>query len=68
MDVYSFVKSLYCQFFYLLFLQAVDDLRSTRKDLEFSLKFLKYAQSNHCSSLSDSSVSYASASLTIRQK
>ena len=49
-------------------MQAVDDLRSSHKDFNFHFKFLKYAQSNRCTSKSDSSVSYASGSLTITQK
>ena len=48
--------------------QAVEDLRSSQANLECSLKFVQYAQSNKCKSTSDSSVSYASASLTITSK
>ena len=32
---------------------------------EMELKFLQYAQSNRCTQLSDSSVSYAAAALTM---
>ena len=42
--------------------QAVSHLQSTLTG-QFSLKFVKYAQSNQCQSTNDSSVSYASASL-----
>ncbi|XP_014213751.1 protein MEMO1 [Copidosoma floridanum] len=45
-------------------LQAVQSLRETSNGQRMSLKFLKYAQSSQCNSMSDSSVSYASASLT----
>lgn len=44
-------------------LQAVAHLRKPNRNI--SLKFLKYAQSSKCANLSDSSVSYASASLII---
>ncbi|XP_065882573.1 protein MEMO1-like [Dysidea avara] len=45
-------------------LQAIDHLKSTTQ-AKFQLKFLHYAQSSKCKSYSDSSVSYAAASLTI---
>ena len=46
-------------------LQAVHSLqKSGSNGHKMSLKFLKYAQSNQCCSMSDSSVSYAAAALT----
>ncbi|XP_064402719.1 protein MEMO1-like [Halichondria panicea] len=49
-------------------LHAVDDITCHHDELQFSLKWVKYDQSSACKSLSDSSVSYASASLTIATK
>lgn len=46
-------------------LNAVEDLQQSQEDIKCALKFVRYDQSNRCKSLSDSSVSYASASLTI---
>lgn len=46
-----------------VFLQAITALQKQKYDL--SLKFLRYAQSNHVNSQSDSSVSYASGSLIL---
>jgi len=43
-------------------LNAIDKLPETERS-KFNLRFLKYAQSNQCVSHSDSSVSYAAASL-----
>ena len=40
-------------------------MKSSRPELSFSLKFVQYAQSGKVKSSSDSSVSYASASLTV---
>lgn len=46
-------------------LQAVHSLqKSGNNSHRMSLKFLKYAQSNQCCSMSDSSVSYAAGALT----
>lgn len=45
--------------------QAVSELQSTRSEVTCEMKFVCYAQSNKCRSPSDSSVSYASASLTL---
>ncbi|PNF35993.1 Protein MEMO1 [Cryptotermes secundus] len=46
-------------------LQAVQSLqKSGNNGHKMSLKFLKYAQSNQCCSMNDSSVSYAAAALT----
>lgn len=49
-------------------LSALETLRTTgsRSSSEYSLKFVHYAQSGPCRSTKDSSVSYASASLTIK--
>ncbi|XP_034839110.1 protein MEMO1 isoform X1 [Maniola hyperantus] len=44
-------------------LQAIAKLQSQSTAPRMSLKFLKYAQSSQCSTMQDSSVSYASASL-----
>jgi AmmeMemoRadiSam system protein B len=47
-------------------LQAFDYYRQTNNSLA-ELRFLKYAQSNKCRSLSDSSVSYAAGALFVNQ-
>ncbi|CAG0913667.1 unnamed protein product [Notodromas monacha] len=47
-----------------LLLNCIDKLEALDNAPKMSLKFLKYAQSNHCMSNSDSSVSYASAALS----
>ncbi|CAB3258256.1 unnamed protein product [Arctia plantaginis] len=44
-------------------LNAIVKLRSQTNSPRMSMKFLKYAQSSQCTSMQDSSVSYASASL-----
>nr|CAG4643369.1 EOG090X09ZA [Ilyocryptus agilis] len=44
-------------------LNMVEHLRQTSNGAKMSLKFVDYAQSSQCRSFSDSSVSYASASL-----
>ena len=41
----------------------MDYYRNTSNGVKMSLKFVDYAQSSQCRSFSDSSVSYASASL-----
>jgi AmmeMemoRadiSam system protein B len=46
-------------------LNAVSELQSSDRRLDCKLKFVSYSQSNECKSQSDSSVSYASASLII---
>ncbi|GFR76870.1 mediator of cell motility 1 [Elysia marginata] len=46
-------------------LNAIAHLRSTSNGVRMELKFLKYAQSSHCETSSDSSVSYASASFVM---
>ena len=46
-------------------MQAVSELQSSGSGLECELKFVHYAQSNKCKSASESSVSYASASLIL---
>lgn len=46
-------------------LNMVDNVRKTSNGKKISLKFINYAQSSQCRSFSDSSVSYASASLVI---
>ncbi|CAN7995126.1 unnamed protein product, partial [Ixodes hexagonus] len=46
-------------------LNAVDALQSSGNGHRMALKFLKYAQSSQCMSMSDSSVSYASAALRL---
>ena len=46
-------------------MQAVSELQSSGSGLECELKFVRYAQSNKCKSASESSVSYASASLVL---
>nr|CAG4641046.1 EOG090X09ZA [Eulimnadia texana] len=46
-------------------LNMVDHLRRTSNGHKMSLKFINYAQSSQCRTSSDSSVSYASASLLI---
>jgi len=43
----------------------VDHMRQTSNGHKMSLKFVNYAQSSQCHTFSDSSVSYASASLVI---
>lgn len=43
----------------------IDHLRQTLNGVKMSLKFVDYAQSSQCRSFSDSSVSYASASLVV---
>lgn len=45
--------------------QAVEHLKSGKPENTFSMKFVQYTQSSKCKSASDSSVSYASAALTI---
>ncbi|XP_013406636.1 protein MEMO1-like [Lingula anatina] len=47
-------------------LNAVDALKKHSNGRTMSMKFVQYAQSNQCHSTSDSSVSYASASLVLR--
>ncbi|KAK8773857.1 hypothetical protein V5799_011611 [Amblyomma americanum] len=46
-------------------LNAVDTLQNSGNGHRMVLKFLKYAQSSQCMSMSDSSVSYASAALRL---
>jgi MEMO1 family protein len=46
-----------------VFMQSIAAL--ARQNYEMSFKFLRYAQSNHVTSQSDSSVSYASGSLIL---
>ncbi|KAL3183539.1 hypothetical protein MRX96_033647 [Rhipicephalus microplus] len=46
-------------------LNAVDTLQNSGNGHRMALKFLKYAQSSQCMSMSDSSVSYASAALRL---
>jgi len=46
-------------------LNMVDHVRKTSNGKKISLKFVNYAQSSQCRSFSDSSVSYASASLVM---
>nr|CAG4636357.1 EOG090X09ZA [Eubosmina coregoni]SVE69936.1 EOG090X09ZA [Eubosmina coregoni] len=46
-------------------LNMMDHYRITANGVKMSLKFIDYAQSSQCRSFSDSSVSYASASLVI---
>jgi MEMO1 family protein len=46
-----------------IFLQTIAALR--RQNCQLSMKFLRYAQSNQVTNQSDSSVSYASASLIL---
>lgn len=46
----------------ILLLSAIDALKPHSNGFRFSLKFLKYAQSNSVQSIHDSSVSYAAAS------
>lgn len=45
--------------------QAIECARLKEGTMNFDLRFLKYDQSNKCKHNSDSSVSYASASLVI---
>ncbi|KAF6776581.1 hypothetical protein AHF37_03905, partial [Paragonimus kellicotti] len=49
-----------------ILLQAVEALRSNSPAGRFDFKFVKYAQSERCRNMSDSSVSYAAGSLLIR--
>jgi len=46
-------------------LNMIDHFRTTSNGVKMSLKFIDYAQSSQCRSFSDSSVSYASASLVV---
>ena len=46
-------------------LQAIHSLKGNTNGQRMNLKFLKYAQSNQCNNMNDSSVSYASASLVL---
>jgi len=46
-------------------LNMVDHIRQTSNGKKISMKFVNYAQSSQCRSFSDSSVSYASASLVM---
>lgn len=48
-----------------ILLKTVECLKLKQPNTSFSLKFTNYAQSSKCKSTSDSSVSYASASLKI---
>lgn len=47
-------------------LGAITALRQHGNGHQFSMQFVKYAQSSRCRTMKDSSVSYASASLTIK--
>lgn len=47
------------------YFQTIQSLKETTNGQRMSLKFLKYAQSSQCNNMSDSSVSYASASLVL---
>ncbi|KAF7250139.1 hypothetical protein EG68_09192 [Paragonimus skrjabini miyazakii] len=49
-----------------ILLQAVETLHSNFPAGRFDFKFVKYAQSERCRNMSDSSVSYAAGSLLIR--
>ncbi|KAF5403515.1 Mediator of cell motility 1 [Paragonimus heterotremus] len=49
-----------------ILLQAVEALHSNSPTGRFDFKFVKYAQSERCRNMSDSSVSYAAGSLLIR--
>ena len=44
----------------------VSVLRQNGNGHQFTLRFVKYAQSSRCTTMKDSSVSYAAASLTIK--
>ena len=46
--------------------QMVSVLRQNGNGHQFTLRFVKYAQSSRCTAMKDSSVSYAAASLTIK--
>ncbi|KAK0081311.1 hypothetical protein PV325_012406 [Microctonus aethiopoides] len=46
-------------------LQAIQSFKENCINQKMNLKFLKYAQSSQCNNITDSSVSYASASLVL---
>jgi len=46
--------------------QMVSVLRQNGNGHQFTLRFVKYAQSSRCTTMKDSSVSYAAASLIIK--
>lgn len=48
-----------------LLLQAIHSLQGDANCQRMKIRFLKYAQSNQCNNMNDSSVSYASASLVL---
>ncbi|KAJ8683118.1 hypothetical protein QAD02_018910 [Eretmocerus hayati] len=48
-----------------VFLQAIQAMKESADGQRMNLKFLKYAQSSQCNNMSDSSVSYASASMVV---
>jgi MEMO1 family protein len=44
----------------------ISAIRQNGNGHKFEMNFVKYAQSSHCVTMKDSSVSYASAALTIK--